>query len=65
MKPIGLKLKHPILGSILLGSFFTKRLLSACGATNSTSNEFSKYGFTDAIYSTRPQTNDPSITILS
>lgn len=64
MKPIGLQHKLPVLSSILLGSFLLSGLLGACGPTKSTGGEFSKFGFDEAIYSTRPQTNDPTITIL-
>src|SRR5437868_1956097 len=39
-------------------------LIAACTSSKSPSNEFSKYGFMEGIYSTRPQSSEPSITML-
>jgi subtilisin family serine protease len=39
-------------------------LVSACTASKKPTNEFSKYGFMEGIYTTRPQTNEPLITTL-
>jgi minor extracellular serine protease Vpr len=38
--------------------------LAGCSSSKAPQNEFSKFGFTDAIYSTRPTTNNPSISLL-
>lgn len=39
-------------------------VLAACSGSKDHSNEFAKYGFMEGIYSTRPQTETPVITII-